>query len=74
MKITFDIGRTSFGLDFKRWKRCKAERGVSSYVVLFGPIFYVKSGLEFSREAASRMFHQMNNGPVGNLARMYHPT
>lgn len=62
------IGNFTAGFDANSW-RVSAVRGVTAWEGRIGPFYLRRSGLSFSRDAASKVFWALHDGPVGRLAR-----
>ncbi len=68
-RMKIEIGSVEIALRGP-WK-IKYQREVSSVWVKFGPLLLSRRGLPFSRDAASRIFKEIDAGPTGRLARLY---
>lgn len=60
ISLTLEVGSVLISLSTQKW-RMYAERFVGDFCIWFGPLFFKRSNLPFSREAASRLFNKMNH-------------
>ena len=70
MQIEFSHGNVKCGLHFSHWKRAFTARRATSWVLAFGPFYFVRRGLPFSKDAARKEFDRMNapGSPLRALA------
>jgi len=63
MKILVEISRVRFGLDTGHWSQPLKERFPTSFVMRLGPFFFYRK-MPFCREAAGRLFENLNRSGV----------
>lgn len=69
LSLTIDVGQTSLVFEPFRWRKPVWARDVVQHRSGIGPFYLIVRGLPFSHRASSRIFREINEGPVGDFAR-----